>query len=417
MESQADPRSIDYLRTLRLFQGVPAWALEAVAEAVEDLSARKGQVILQSGTDDGHTYFLVDGQVALEADSGERQEMQARPDVAATPLANLRPRLVTVTALSRISGFRVPDLVVSTALESVAGEDDGGDEGKARQRALENELGFLLHRDLQEDKAVLPSLPDLALKIRQAIEDRKSDAKAIAKWVEQDPAMAAKLVKTANSAYYARREPVDTCSAAVVRLGVRATQKLVMTFCMREVFQSTKPELRRRMAELWAHSADVAAISFVLAHKARGFGHDPEEVMLAGLLHDVGTIAVLNYAQKLPRLAADPTVLEAAIERLGGELGAMILRKWRFSPEIVAAARDADDWLRKRKGLADITDVVIVAQMHDRLSKGGLAGLPPMHEISAVKRVLGRNVTPDTSLEVIKEAQAQIADVRALLEG
>jgi hypothetical protein len=61
--------------------------------------------------------------------------------------------------------------------------------------------------------------------------------------------------------------------------------------------------------------------------------------------------------------------------------------------------------------------VVIVAQMHDRLSKGGLAGLPPMHEISAVKRVLGRNVTPDTSLEVIKEAQAQIADVRALLEG
>jgi len=273
----------------------------------------------------------------------------------------------------------------------------------------------LLHRDLQEDKSILPSLPDLALKIQKAIEDKKSDAKDIAKWVEQDPAMTAKIIRTANSALYARRGTVETCSAAVVRLGTRATQKLILSFCAREVFQSRKPELKQRMQALWSHSVDVAAISFVLAQKARGFGYDPEEVMLAGLVHDVGTIAILNYAQMMPGLTANPAVLDERIQRLRGELGAMILRKWGFSPEIVAAARDAEDWLRKRKGLADVTDVVIVAQMHDCLNKGGLAGLPPMSEISAVKRVLGRQVTPDMSIQVIKEAQAQIADVRALL--
>jgi len=229
--------------------------------------------------------------------------------------------------------------------------------------------------------------------------------------------MTAKIVKTANSALYARRGSVDTCSAAIVRLGTRATQKLILSYCAREVFQSRKPALKQRMLKLWGHSADVAAVSFVLAKRARGFGHDAEEAMLAGLLHDVGTIAILNYAQNLPGLIKDPDILDETIRRLRGELGAMILRKWRFNPQLVAASRDAEDWLRKRKGLADIADVVIVAQVHDRLNRGSLVGLPPVTDISAMKRVLSRDVTPEASIEVIKEAQAQIDEVRALLNA
>lgn len=417
MKTPIDARDIAYLRKLSLFAAVPAWMLETVAASVENVKARKGQTLLQRGTDDGYTYFLADGQVSFESSDGEKNELVATADSLAVPIANLRPRLFSVEAQSRIHGFRIPDLVVSTALASTAHGERATTEVQEGQRALEHELGFLLHRDLLDGKTVLPSLPNLACKIRKVIGDKRSDAKEIAKWVEQDPAMTAKLIRTANSAFYARRVSVDTCSAAVVRLGTRAAQKLLTSFCLHEVFHSKKPELTQRMAALWSHSADVAAISYVLAHRARGFGHDPAEVMLAGLLHDVGTIAILNYAQKLPLLMADPVEFDERIQRLRGELGAMILRKWGFDPEIVAAARAAEHWLRKRKGLADVTDVVIAAQVHDRLSKGGLAGLPPMDEISAVKRVLGRQVSADMSLTVIKQAQSQIAEMRALLVG
>ena len=427
MEMQTDPRDIEYLRNLRLFQGIPFWTLETVAESIEDVKARKGQVLLERGTDDGYTYFLLDGQVTLESGEGEKREMSATPDTTPNPISNLRPRLFSVRARSRVIGFRIPDLVVTTATANASGSvvQEVEDEERAKQRALEQELGFLLHRDLQEDRSILPSLPDLAMKIQAAIEDKRSDAKAIAKLLEQDPAMTAKIVKTANSALYGRRASVDTCSAAIVRLGTRTTQKLIMSFCAREVFQSNKPVLKQRMQALWNHCADVAAISFVLAQKARGFRHDPEEVMLAALLHDIGTIAILNYTQNMLGLAKDQKALDESIRRLRGELGAMILRKWRFAPEIVAASRDAEDWLRKRKGLADITDVVIVAQIHERLNNGSLAGKVmvrkngnwSMADISAMKRVLSREVTPEASIEVIKEAQARIAEVRAVLDG
>lgn len=421
MEIKSNPRDIEYLRNLKLFQGVPVWTLETVVNSVEDVKARKGQLLLERGTDDGYTYFLLDGQVTLDSGEGEKREMSVRPENLPIPVNNLRPRLFSVSARSQIIGFRIPDLVITSAVASaptgaskIAGDED---EKGTKLRALEQKLGFLLYRDLQEEKSVLPSLPDLALKIQTAIEDKKSDAKAIAKWLEQDPAMTAKIVRTANSALYARRGLVETCSAAIVRLGTRVTQKLILSFCAREVFHSRKPGLNQRMQALWSHCADVAAISYVLAQRARGFSHDPEEAMLAGLLHDVGTIVVLNYAQNMPSLMAEPAVLDEIIRRLRGELGAMILRTWRFTPEIVAASRDAEDWLRKRKGLADITDVVIVAQMHDHLSKNGLDGLPPVADISAMNRVLGRQVTPEASIEIIKEAQAQIADVRTLLDG
>lgn len=420
MSSAIDPHNIDHLRSLALFGNLPAWQLQAVSEAVEPVSARKGQNLFECGSDDGYTYFLTEGRIAMESADGRLRELDVTPEVTHSPVANLRPRLYGVKALSKVQGFRIPDLVVKTAAADADSPDaaegihvEESEDGQRRE--LEHELGFRLYRDLRDDQAVLPSLPDLALRIRKAIEDGSSDARDIARVVETDPAMTAKLVKVANSALYRRRNPVETCAAAIVRLGTKATQKLVISFSMREVFQTRRPELQQRMQRLWAHSADVAALSFTLARTTRNF--DPEEAMLAGLLHDVGAVAILNYAQSMPQLARDLDGLETTIGRLAGELGAMILRTWSFPPEIVAAAREADNWQRAHDGAADLADLVIVAQWHDRLRQRALASLPPLDQITALPRVLGGKVKPETSLELIKSAKAQIAEARAALEA
>lgn len=415
----ASTHETDALRKIAMLTDLPPWQLEVVAEAVEPVEARKGAVILERGSDDGFTYFLREGEISLEASDGDDKTIEITAQSARTPVANLRPRIFGVKAMSRVRGIRVPDIVLSAAgcNGRVHDPDDIKVESQEEEerREAESRLSFQLYHDLKNDKAILPSLPDLALRIRRAIDDEVSDARAIAHLVESDPAMAAKLLKAANSALYGGLAAVETCSAAVVRLGMRTTKQLVLTFALKEVFQNDDPMIQKRMLVLWKHSAQIAALSFVLAREIKGM--QAEEALLIGLVHDVGAIAILNYIHKYPDLAQDEAALEETISRMRGELGAMILRKWMFTPAVVAGARDAENWTRQQTGPADFTDLLIVGQVHERLRKHQLAGLPPLEKISAIKRVLGEDVTPEKSLQIMHDAKAQIDEMRSVLRG
>lgn len=407
------------LRKIPLLATLPPWQLEMIAEAVEPVEAGMGSVIIERGTDDGYTYFLTEGEVSLDSADGKRKVIEVTEQVARTPVSNLRPRLFGVTALTRVSAIRVPDIVLSAAgCDGRVHDPDEirvESEEEQERRQDESKLSFQLYRDLKNEKAVLPSLPDLAMRIRRAIDDEMSDARTVARLVETDPAMATKLLKVANSALYGGLGAVETCSAAVVRLGMQTTKQLVTSFALKEVFHSSDPAIQKRMHVLWKHSAQIAALCFVLAREIKGM--PAEEALLIGLVHDVGTIAILNYIEQYPKLGENDTELEETITRMRGELGAMILRKWRFTPAVVAGARDAESWLRQQNGKADFTDLLIVAQVHERLRKHQLEGLPPMEEISAIKRVLGDTATPEKSVEILHEAKTQIDEMRSMLRG
>ena len=395
------------------------WQFEAVAEAVEPVEARKGTLIVERGSDDGYTYFLTEGEVSLEAADGVTTKVESNLDTMRTPVANLRPRILGVTAMSRVRGLRIPDIVLTAAgcngKRLKQGMITDEDEDDAERREAESRLSFQIYRDLQSNKSILPSLPDLALRIRRAIEDDVSDARTVARMVESDPAMAAKLLKAANSAMYGGMTTAETCSAAVVRLGMQTTKQLVLTFALKEVFQTKNPMIRKRMQVLWKHSSQIAALCFVLAREIKGI--QAEEALLIGLLHDVGAIAILNCIENYPDLASDETSLEETISRMRGELGAMILRKWMLPAPVVAGARDAEYWLRQHQGPADFTDLLVVAQVHERLRKDQLSGLPPLEKISAFRRVLGEDATPERSLQVLHDAKTQADEMRSVLRA
>jgi len=415
----AETHDIGALRKIPLLANLPPWQLEMVGEAVEPVEATKGSVIIERGSDDGYTYFITEGEVSLDAADGIKKTVEFSRESPRTPVSNLRPRLFGVTAVSRVSAIRVPDLVLTAAGcdGQVRDPDEIRVESEEEQerRQLESKLSFHLYRDLKSDRAILPSLPDLALRIRRAIDDEMSDARTVARLIETDPAMATKVLKVANSAMYGGLGSVETCSAAVVRLGMQTTKQLVMVFALKEVFQSKQPAIQTRMLVLWKHSAQIAALCFVLAREIKGMS--AEEALLVGLVHDVGAIAILNYIEKYPALMETEAVLEETISRMRGELGAMILRRWRFAPAVVAGARDAESWLRQQSGKADFTDLLIVAQVHERLRKHQLDGLPPMDDISAIQRVLGEGATAEKSLEIMQEAKVQLDEMRSLLRG
>lgn len=409
----------DALRNISILEDLPPWQLEVISDAVEPFEAKKGDLLIERGSDDGYTYFLSQGTIELEASDGATRDVQADPHNTSTPIANLRPRLFNVKAQSKVQAFRVPDIVLSAAgCNGQAHNPDEivvqSEEDQMRSEA-ESKLSFQLYNDLKTDEAILPSLPDLALRIRRAIDDEISDARMIARMVESDPAMAVKLLKVANSALYGGVGSIETTSGAVVRLGMETTKKLVLTFALKEVFRNDEPRIEKRMQALWQHSAYIAAICFVLARRVPDM--QPEEALLVGLVHDVGAIAILNYIERYPELMEDDASLDETIARMRGELGAMILRRWNFGPSVVAAARDAENWLFTQPRAASFTDLLIVAQVHERMLAGQAKKLPALDQISAINRVLGDQASPETSLEILQEAKAQIEEMRRALQG
>ena len=167
------------------------------------------------------------------------------------------------------------------------------------------------YHDLKSNNFTLPSLPDVAYRIRQIADKDETSAEDIANVVNADPAMTVKLVKSCNSPLYRGFNEVASCRDAVIRLGIQTTQQLVTVFAMRELFRSNKPELKKAMAALWEHSREVASIAYVLAEITPGLNKD--HALLAGLIHDIGAIPVITYAENYPYLYADETALNLSL--------------------------------------------------------------------------------------------------------
>lgn len=409
---------IEILRKIPLVANLPPWQLDAIAEHLEPIKLKKGTRFIDYGSDDGFTYFLTAGKVSLESPDNRPAFIEANSESARTPIANLRPRIVDVTAMERVRVVRVPDILL-IAIDCGDGkatpEQTAGDTGGREERCnFSIRLPFQLCRDLKNsESSILPSLPDTAVRIQLAIEDDLSNADAVARLVVTDPAMATKLIKTANSALYGGRSSVKTPTAAVVRLGMHATRQLVLTFSLKEVFRTKNKLLRQRMRDLWEHSVQIAATCFVLAHEVEGV--NPEEALLVGLVHDIGTIAVINYAARDPQLISDPEGLEHTISYMRGELGALILRRWKFSPTVVNAVRDAECWARNHDDLVDFTDLLIVAQVHERMRKRDTHGLPRIEDIPAFVKVLGQGASPEKSLTFLHQAETIVDQMRSVL--
>jgi len=406
------PVSTSLLEGLVPLRELPQEALRILAaEAeIEDFPARS--VIFRKGSHDEWTRYLIAGNLLLaERVDGERT-LIGMGDAAAVaqPLDSAQPHSATAIArtdcrLLRLRTARIEALLREYRPPEIEVAEVDADEGEAGTR-----LFYQLFQDLMEDKLALPSMPDIAVKVRQAISERDASAPEVAKIIQNDPVVAARVMQAANSALFSRGLPVDNLTAAIVRLGLKNTREVVMAVTMREVFKTKNPLLNKRMVELWMHSTLVAAISAVVARRLRGFS--PDRGLLAGLVHDIGVIPMLAHAGNYPELVRDPGMLEATIKEFRGQVGAMILRRWNFPDDMVAVALEADNWDREHDGGGDYADLIIVAQLQAAMGSGFAMPLP--NEVSAYGR-LKLDTLEGAANSILDEAREEIADVQRLL--
>ncbi len=419
MSKHGQRPDIGTLRKFEAFQELSPEQLDLLARHLQIKVAKPGQRLIERGSFEQFNLFLIEGVLHLEAADGKMSDIHADSPAAARPIASLLPRKYEVTAGGEVwyilvaNDFmpRTPD--TDTVNGNLAGiEVSGGlDIGQS-----ETQLAAAIYKDLTDDRLTLPSLPDVAIRVGRALEDESSNAKSIARIIETDPSITAKIVKAANSAYYGGYAPVDNTPDAVVRLGMKVTHNLVLAYTLRDLFKAKSKILQRHMQQLWQHSTRVAAISYMLVRKVRELRRlNADEAMLQGLLHDIGVAAILNQAAHYPTLADSDEAIDYAIHNLRGVVGGAIMEAWRFPDEFVITAIEAETWERDTESEADFCDLIQVAQLHSYIGTERARDLPLLTEIPALQRLGIGELTPHQSLGILEAAEEQIQQTQSLL--
>jgi len=225
-----------------------------------------------------------------------------------------------------------------------------------------------LRADIAHNRLVLPSLPDVARKVRTAVEDPRASAEKVARTVGTDAAMSARLLKVANSPLYRRNgSSIDDVRTAVTRLGLSLVRTLIVNLSIVQIMRPPRGGTASRLHAVFEHSTRTSAWSYALAARYTDIG--PDEAMLAGMVHDIGYLPILQYAG----LAADEDRLQQILDRHHPQVGAMVLETWNFGERFTSVAAEHENVYRTGYGAASLVDIVIAAQLfagHERRAQG-----------------------------------------------
>lgn len=192
----------------------------------------------------------------------------------------------------------------------------------------------------------LPALPQVFLELQQAISGKATSADDLAEIISQDPGLTAFLLRMVNSAFYSLPMQIDTISRAVTVVGVNQLSTLAVGTSVMSLFKDVPAEVLD-MEQFWKHSVACGLIARRLC-RITGQG-DPERAFVAGLLHDIGQLILLQAdperatAVHSHARAKDALLFDEEKKLLGFDhatLGGMMLRKWNFPYVLVSAVLD-----------------------------------------------------------------------------
>ncbi|MET0028137.1 MAG: HDOD domain-containing protein [Candidatus Thiodiazotropha sp.] len=230
----------------------------------------------------------------------------------------------------------------------------------------ENQFLNELNQAIDSNKLILPTLPEVALKVRDAVDREDSSANQIAEIIASDAALSARLLQVANSPLYRGRVHIDNLQMAVARLGVRLVRSLVVSLIMQQIFQATNDTLDSKFRQIWEESVQVAAISRVLSNNLPHL--DKEQAMLAGLIHNIGALPVLAMAENYDELLENPVELDRVLGILSPQIGQRILELWDFPETLIKVPANFLNLRYDSGGDGDYVDVVLVARLEAQIN-------------------------------------------------
>ncbi len=228
-------------------------------------------------------------------------------------------------------------------------------------RALTAALVEKLESSLAGGELELPSLPEVALKIRRALADDNVSVTEVARLLGSDPALAARTLRIANSAlFYRGSRPITSLNGAVSQLGYKMVRNVALSFAAQQVFigYGSRP-LRDLVSAVWRHSVHAAVVAHMLARVRTKLNAD--EAFLAGLLHEVGKLYIVMRAKdNVEVLASDPG-FQSVLTAWHPRVGRAVIEAWDLPPDLAAAVGDHESCSLEAPDPPTMTAVVAVA--------------------------------------------------------
>lgn len=224
----------------------------------------------------------------------------------------------------------------------------------------------------------IATLPAVAHQIMNLVAAPESTTEDLRKVIVNDPALSACILKVVNSSYYGFPQQIGSIDRAIVRLGLNAIKNIAIATSLNKVFKSNRIGTDFDPCDLWRHSVAVAICARELSAKSK-LG-DPDEVFLAGLIHDIGImvemqanhqefveiIGIVSHEQDTTFRQAEEQVLGATHELFG----AFICREWKFPPQFEHVARyhhhpmQLPETDRNLPAIVHVADI-LAAQIHE----------------------------------------------------
>jgi putative nucleotidyltransferase with HDIG domain len=220
----------------------------------------------------------------------------------------------------------------------------------------------------------IPSIPLVLIKIIQTLDSDTGSAKELESLIMHDPALAARILRLANSAFYSFRTTVRTISHAIALLGMNVVTSLAIGISVFDTFTKGAGSEAALINRLWTHSCGVAVLVKEIWFKRNGREKEGEFAFLCGLLHDLGkAILFKKYPGHYgPIFAAAKTETDPAIsfyedENYGADhavVGEMLAKQWGFPADLIHVIR------RHHDTTAIDSPIICAVMLADYLAKG-----------------------------------------------
>ncbi|MFT5693475.1 MAG: HD-like signal output (HDOD) protein [Oceanicoccus sp.] len=260
---------------------------------------------------------------------------------------------------------------------------------------------------IESNQLVLPTLPEVALKVREASQDENVNIQKLSDVIAQDPALTARIIKVTNSPLLRASREIEDLKMAVSRLGIDYTANLATGLAMEQMFQATSDVVDKLLRETWSRSTEVAGISHVIAKNYSKL--KPDQATLGGLVHKIGVLPILTFAEDHRKLLKNPAVLEKLIEVAHPAIGRKILEVWDFPTALQLVPQEHLRFDRVVDAV-DYADVVLVANLQSYVGSDHPLTKMDWSTISAFDRLgLSHEISSHEAEDLSEDMEAAMA--------
>ncbi len=225
-----------------------------------------------------------------------------------------------------------------------------------------------IRKRIVEEVDSLPTFPESIRDIQKLCSVRDVSIDTIASKIRVDPSLTADLLKLANSARYYGGKKIETINEAIMRIGLKNIESLLMVASSRKILN----ERYKKFEQIWDHCNKVAFYARFIAID-KGYSSISDNVFVSGLLHDIGKIVLLSTERELVEMIAEivnnseirtTTILEEVSLGISHTtIGRFTAEKWNFPEYLISTIEKHHFPLSSDEKYRDIISIVYLANI------------------------------------------------------